>query len=99
MPIPPSSYVGKMQQAATVSTAQADAASQSQGGAARGGFNSTQLLEREENNTARHHPKVSPHVTGMLLGKHSPLQPRVEIKSFLHNAATGLQMLPYTQSP
>lgn len=33
MPIPPSSHVGKMQQAATVSTAQADAASQSQGGA------------------------------------------------------------------
>lgn len=29
MPIPPSSCVGKMQQAATVSTAQADAASQS----------------------------------------------------------------------
>lgn len=29
MPIPPSSYVGKVQQAATVGTAQADAASQS----------------------------------------------------------------------
>lgn len=88
-----------MQQAATASTAQAGAASQSQGGAARDGFSSTQVLDREENNRARHHPKVPPHVTGMFLGKHSPLQPRVEIQFFLHNTATGLQMPSYNPNP
>lgn len=67
--------------------------------AARGGFSSTRALGAEDNNLARQHPEVLPRVTGMLLAKHSPLQPRVEIKSFLHNPATTLQMLPYNPSP
>lgn len=100
MPIPPSSYVGKMQQAATVSTARADAASWS-----------LREVQPEVASAAPEHwiqKKTTLHDIGpryrLMLQEcswenNSPLQPRAEIKSFLHNTATGLQTLPYNPSP